>query len=220
MNQMSVKQNYKEMIDRLNESQNPRLVPEIYAKILKTLLYIGYVSQMKDCMGNVITEDATKPYKSLKLLPIPFPESIPDLSCEGGWISAGLCHYFCYLDRNRMEVDFLNDIKKQHVRLGYYFDKRITKAEVASYIKCMVLSWEIDRTVYQYKTDTLHLIRSKTVDDLLLNYIPCDLLPCMPYNTLVLANAESGLTTLVSECYIKGNDQRKAKPLLFCMVWN
>ena len=186
--------------NRVENEKGESFSTEAYVKVLKALIYIGYVCEMNETMGTVIIEDPSKPYKSLKVMPIPFLDSIPDLSVSGGWISSGLCHHLGYLDRNHMRSDFEKHVREAGVEVGHTFELGIDKETVVVYIKSMVLDWEYQKTVFQFSKDTMEKIYSKYLDNICYDCISIDLLQYMPYSTLVLSCTDYDMTVLASKC--------------------
>ena len=201
-NSISVKKHLEDL--KSDAENNPdgelRFSTDAYIRVLKVLAYIGYVSEMKETMGNVIIEDTSKHYKSFKLMPIPFLDSIPDLSISGGWISSGLCHHLGYLDRNHMRSDFEKLVQDAGIEVGHTFRAGIAKEEVVVYIKSMVLEWEYHKTVFQFSKETMDKIYSNYLDNICFDCISVDLLQYMPYATLVLSCVDYDMTVLASKC--------------------
>ena len=177
-----------------------------YDLMLKIIVYIGYVTMRKGCAGKVIVEDLSKAYKCFKVQPIPYKDSLPNLSVSGGWISAGLCHRFGYLDRNQMRAEFAADIdgkiERSHVFCSFA-PNRVNEDEAALFMKLMVLDWESEKTVYQFTTETSQKIWDKYIVEVCLNGISDELMRFMPYQTVVLSNIDSGQVALVAQCKIQ-----------------
>lgn len=199
----------KQQLDSLGEYKglmNEKCRTPTYELMLKIIVYIGYVTMRKGCTGKVIVEDLSKAYKLFKVQPIPYKDSLPDLSVSGGWISAGLCHHFGYLDRNQMRAEFAADvdgkIESNHVFCSVAAN-RVNEEEAALFMRRMVLDWESEKTVYQVTTETCQKIWDKYIDEVCLNGISDELMRFMPYQTVVLSNIDSGQVALVAQCKIQ-----------------
>lgn len=201
-----------------------RYASEAYVRMIKIIAYIGFVATRKDCYGSVIVEDMSKAYKSFKLLPIPYKDSIPDLSVSGGWISAGLCHHMGYLDRNHMRKDLEETVAGSGISSKHLFVRqagdRINSDEVVQFASRMILDWEYEKTVYQYEDSTAEKLWDKYAEEVCLDGIPDELMRYMPYETVVLSSVDSGQISLISQCSMQNTSGKVKNSLFVCIIGN
>ena len=207
-----------------NTGGEGRFESDAYIRMLKILIYIGFVAARKDCYGTVIIEDMSKAYKAFKLLPIPYKDSIPDLSVRGGWISAGLCHHMGYLDRNHMRKDLEETVAGSGMDSRHLFVRhagdRVNSDEVVQFASRMILDWEYEKTVYQYEDSTAEKLWDKYAEEVCLDGISNELMQYMPYETVVLSSVDTGQISLISQCSMQNTAGKVKDSLFVCVIGN
>lgn len=195
---MSVKEAVKrDLTEDAEKSRNASLV-------LKLLAYIGYARSCVDAEGSVFVEQPMQNGACYEVRPIPFKDSLPDMTSAHGWLKSGLCSIFGYLSRERMLHDFKTRLALDGEEGPYTFDPVNPDQNLLEmYVYRMVTEWEENKSVYQYDSKIGSELYEKYGDDLLREGFSADLVQFLPYRTVVLYQADQLLISVVSTCCVR-----------------
>lgn len=187
---------------------------------LKLLLYISFLSCMRDSHESVLVHMPGKSFPYFEVKPIPYKDSLPDFSKSGGLFTAGLCHTFGYLNRDNMVKAFeqiLNNDQYTPDTPILIIDDSIGSG-VQNAILYSVLQWEKHKTVYLCDRETEFKLYEKYSEQVMLDWIPSSLACHMPYQSFIIAQ-ERGYSFLVSTCMVKIG-RKKARPAILTISLN
>lgn len=184
-------------------------------------VYIAYCLSMNDSIGSVFIQRPGKAYTHFDVNPIPYRDSLPDFTRSDGWIAAGLCHAFGYLNRETMKKNFQADIEKTNFPRTVIYnttddDTSVDFDEIATaLVQKSVLDWEQNKIVYQYTDEVAETLSRKYFDDITLFGLPDELLRYMPYEASILLNRDTGEITMANRCKIRYQNRNIYGGVLF-----
>ena len=86
-------------------------------------------------------------------------------------------------------------------------------------MKSIVLEWEDNKVVYQYDQDTGERLLEKYQGTYRAEGIASDLIDFAPYPTIVIANSDTGLLSVVSKCTAINPDGKIVPAFFFLPAW-
>lgn len=180
---------------------------EKFQKLFKVLAYIGYAQQMQDGVGTVLLPSSTKSYDYYDVVPIPYKDSIPDLTSPAGWIPSGLCTLMGFLSRRHMRDRFEKDLQTIDIDHSHIFEIKsdLNDIDVDSCLglaQRMALEWESNKVVFQFNDEVFTQLIARRSDELLQRGFDDSLMSQFPYSTFALSNTDTGDVFLVSTCNV------------------
>jgi len=185
----------------IDDKEDNEPYKRVRAILFKLIAYIAYISDKSDAPGSVLIQE-NEPYPCYTVLPIPFKDSLVDFTSPIGWVQSGMCNHFGFLSRRNMVTDFIALLKEKNPS-DFVLDFGQSKMDaLMPLLYRAVLSWEEHKVVYQYTSEVRLAAAELYHDTFFSNGLSSELVDYMPYQTIVLANSDTGDLSILSVCRI------------------
>lgn len=183
--------------------------------VMEVLAYIGWLLGHLDAKGTALMPESLQGGECYQVLPIPFEDSIPDLSQPSGWFRCGLCVFSDYLSRKNMIENACAQLKAGHWTPDTPV-RRLDASSLEQATYAATLAWEKSKVIYQYDEETRAVLYNKYLESIMLDGIGTELMEFLPHNVMVFAPSGSWDVALAAKCKLEESDV----PGIFMLIIN